>query len=800
MSGFWHDRPVTLGDRLRRGRLSFVVVALLLAGGVAAVPTAHAQSCAGDCDGDGSVTDGETLLGANLALGTLAVRSCPSADLSGDGTVRVSETVASVANRLAGCTAPRKRAAARPRTASPQIELGVVSGSAGAVVSFDATFRSMGNDVAGIQVDIGFDPLTPVVSCENSFEHDKDIFVGFQPPGCTPGTDCTAVRVLVLSLSDVDPLPADVVLFRCSAAISFVAPDATYPLDAFNDEAATPDGEPLPLDGIDGAVNVAGGALCGGDCDNSNAVTINELIIGINILLGNQGTIACPVADLNGNARVTVDESIAATGNAHEGCGTHPTGPPAAQTVSIQVGVVSGTAGTQVAVDATLHTNGEAVAGTQNDIFFDPTTPIASTINGRPDCSNNPAIDKAATSFAFLPNGCSVGFDCTGIRTFVSAFDNFDPIPDGSVLYTCRVDISPFADEGSHPLSVSLASASTPGGRPISAFGIDGAVISTGGEIPPTPTPTPEDDTTIVVGDAAGIAGQITTLSVGLTTNAEIAGVQNDMTFDPTTPIVFSSCAVNPDIDKEQTFFGFRPFDCVPGVNCSGVRALVLSFSNVDPIPDGSIMYSCDVFILPSADPGDYPLVCSNEGVSDPNGNALDVECTDGTVSVLTDGPPVAPASLILQKARLRFRARTGGSLLLTGAVNANPPFGSLAEDVLASGLSVRVSGAGGAETTLTWSAAQCSARQTGRGPKIRCETLDNDGKRRIVLTPSRIPNLLRMKIKASLLSSLVGPFTAEPVSANLQTTSFQRPDTIGDCEVKHQGAVVSCRESGLVP
>lgn len=799
MSVIAHGRPSTLGIPLRPTIRRIALIALVLsAGAVVAGSPSQAQTCAGDCNGNGVVSDDEAIVGANVVLGTLALRSCPSADANGDGRVDIGEAVASVGRRLDGCGTARTGSTRSGRTPSPQIELGVVAGSAGAHVTFEARLDTMGNDVAGTQNDIVFDPLTPIVSCENNPGINKDIFVGFQPVGCTPGVDCTAVRVLVLSLSNVDPIPDGAMLYRCTVAISIAAPDGTYPLDSIAEGAATPDGTPLPLDGIDGAVIVAG-TLCLGDCDGSGFISINEIIIGINILAGTGDLSSCPVADGDGNGLVSIDESVAATGNAYDGCGTHPSGPPGTGPLQVELGVVSGTAGTQVTFDATLHTGGESVAATQNDFSFDPTTPIRSTSSGRPDCTPNPAIDKAATIFSFLPPFCSPGFDCSGVRAVVDSLANFDPIPDGSVLYTCTVDISPFALDGTHPLLNSNVLGSTPGGRPIAGLGIDGAIVTTGGMIPPTPTPTPDIDTTIVVGNASGVPGQITTFDVGLETTGDIAAVQNDMTLADSAPIVFSSCEVNPDIDKEQTVFGFRPFDCVPDVNCSGVRALVLSFSNVDPIPDGSTMYSCNVLILPGATPGDYPIECSNAGVSDPDGNALPVDCSDGVITVLPEGPPVAPASLILQRARLRSRPPSSGSVLLRGVVNTNPPLGGLGTDVAASGLSIRLSGAGGVDFSLSWDAADCSSRQTARGAKIRCEVADGSGKRRIVLRPMRIPNLLRMKVHGSGLA-LSGSFTAEPLTATLVTSTFQRPDTIDGCELHHGGAVTSCNESGLVP
>jgi hypothetical protein len=60
----------------------------------------------------------------------------------------------------------------------------------------------------------------------------------------------------------------------------------------------------------------------------------------------------------------------------------------------------------------------------------------------------NDAIEKGGTSFAFQPSGCTAGTDCTGVRALVLALDNVDPIPTGSVLYTCQVAIAGDAADG----------------------------------------------------------------------------------------------------------------------------------------------------------------------------------------------------------------------------------------------------------------------------------------------------------------------------------------------------------------
>ena len=102
-----------------------------------------------------------------------------------------------------------------------------------------------------------------------------------------------------------------------------------------------------------------------------------------------------------------------------------------------------------------------------------------------------PAAAPGPGSHAFQPSGCS-GSACTAFRALVLSFSNVDPIPDGSVLYTCKVDISPGAAAGSYPLIISNVGMSTPDGQPIDSTGTDGEIIVTGGPSPtPTATPAP---------------------------------------------------------------------------------------------------------------------------------------------------------------------------------------------------------------------------------------------------------------------------------------------------------------------
>ncbi len=135
--------------------------------------------------------------------------------------------------------------------------------------------------------------------------------------------------------------------------------------------------------------------------------------------------------------------------------------------VVVRIGSATGAAGTRVSFDVSLGTAGLDVFGTDNDIALQPEAPIAATTTGTPDCTVNPDIQKAGTFFVFQPAGCTVGTNCQSIRAFVTTQPGnpVNPIPDGSRLFTCNVDIATTAS-GTVPINCtrSEASAAPPGG------------------------------------------------------------------------------------------------------------------------------------------------------------------------------------------------------------------------------------------------------------------------------------------------------------------------------------------------
>jgi hypothetical protein len=59
---------------------------------------------------------------------------------------------------------------------------------------------------------------------------------------------------------------------------------------------------------------------CAGECDGNGTVTVDELVLGINIALGVSSLASCSTFDPDGNSLVTIDELVGAVRNSTEGC------------------------------------------------------------------------------------------------------------------------------------------------------------------------------------------------------------------------------------------------------------------------------------------------------------------------------------------------------------------------------------------------------------------------------------------------------------------------------------------------
>jgi len=160
---------------------------------------------------------------------------------------------------------------------------------------------------------------------------------------------------------------------------------------------------------------------------------------------------------------------------------TRPTRAPKADAgrPTLELSRAHGRPGASVSVSATLDTGGAKIAGTQNDIVFDPAqVAIVPTAKKKPDCRANSGLGKEGTAFSYLPSGCRPGRGgtCTSVRALVLSLSNVDPIPSGSVLYTCSVQIAADARAGAQKLNNTRVGFSSPSGEAVNGAGTDGSV------------------------------------------------------------------------------------------------------------------------------------------------------------------------------------------------------------------------------------------------------------------------------------------------------------------------------------
>ena len=60
--------------------------------------------------------------------------------------------------------------------------------------------------------------------------------------------------------------------------------------------------------------------LCAGDCNENDAVSIDELVLGVGIALGSRPIAGCTALDFDGSKKVEINELVAAVARALRGC------------------------------------------------------------------------------------------------------------------------------------------------------------------------------------------------------------------------------------------------------------------------------------------------------------------------------------------------------------------------------------------------------------------------------------------------------------------------------------------------
>jgi hypothetical protein len=68
------------------------------------------------------------------------------------------------------------------------------------------------------------------------------------------------------------------------------------------------------------ATSTVAALACAGDCNQSGNVSVDELVLGVNIALDRAALAACPVLDQNSSGRVEINELVSAVNSAVNGC------------------------------------------------------------------------------------------------------------------------------------------------------------------------------------------------------------------------------------------------------------------------------------------------------------------------------------------------------------------------------------------------------------------------------------------------------------------------------------------------
>jgi hypothetical protein len=249
--------------------------------------------------------------------------------------------------------------------------------------------------------------------------------------------------------------------------------------------------------------------------------------------------------------------------------------------------------------------------------------------NGQPDGADRTVlVDTDHQFIADLPSGDIVGF----------AADDCVVITNGRDLRRA----CPGAERSEAIDPATLSAANTP---PVDN-NVFAAAAWTTGPCQAPPSGCEDGVACLEIAGAAGAPGESVDIAVRLNTaGAQIPGVQNDLYLDralgfPLTGTGSPACEINPDINKAPSFFNCQQ----PAADgCLATRALVLSLSDVDSIPDGSELYRCPVRIPDDTPAGHYRIGCAYAGASTLEGDPLPIRCQESEIVVVaTEGTAAA--------------------------------------------------------------------------------------------------------------------------------------------------------------
>ena len=211
------------------------------------------------------------------------------------------------------------------------IDVGSATGMPGQVLQIPVTLRFITQPPAGVVAtsnDINFEASAPIISaavgnhpaCAVNPAIDKpSTLFTFIPESCQ-GAACNGVDALVVGANHAQ-IPDGSLLYTCTVAIAANAAPGMYMLSNSSESALDANMQQLAGTGTNGTITVVAPALaCVGDCNADNAVSVDEIMVGVNINLGRQALDVCPAIDRDGDGAVSIDELILAVRGSLEGC------------------------------------------------------------------------------------------------------------------------------------------------------------------------------------------------------------------------------------------------------------------------------------------------------------------------------------------------------------------------------------------------------------------------------------------------------------------------------------------------
>jgi CSLREA domain-containing protein len=258
-----------------------------------------------------------------------------------------------------------------PTPVGPSLVGSSVVGVPGQQVSFSVTLSAQGALAVSAMAKATFDGINiPVVALEDGSpdctvnpDIRKSFIFNFEPLDCV-GAACTGVSAFIFPTSQRVPIPDGSTVYTCRVMIAATAPVGEYPILLSDVVLGNAEGDSLPnVSSMNGKIIVEAPPTptptdtatptdtptetptetptqtatatptptvtatstptpiaCVGDCNDDSAVTVDDLLVMVNVALGARPLSACPAGDGNGDHEIAIDDLLIAVRNATNGC------------------------------------------------------------------------------------------------------------------------------------------------------------------------------------------------------------------------------------------------------------------------------------------------------------------------------------------------------------------------------------------------------------------------------------------------------------------------------------------------